>query len=110
MVGHPEVIVANGPPSHHRRLPWGCGHALQTALTERIRHSHPALTVGALGSSSLVEPGALVREVIFLCSALVPPIARPIPHRFSQFSRPAFFGRSFFWARIIKGRPFWSRF
>jgi hypothetical protein len=23
-------------PSHHRRLPWGCGHALRTALTERI--------------------------------------------------------------------------
>ena len=33
MVGHPEVMVANGAPSHHRRLPWGCGHALRTALT-----------------------------------------------------------------------------
>src|SRR5882762_2609020 len=32
-VGHPEVIVANGAPSHHRRLPRGCGHALRTALT-----------------------------------------------------------------------------
>jgi hypothetical protein len=100
LVGNPEVIVANGPPSHHRRLPWGCGHALQTALTERIRPSHPALTVGALESSFLVGPGALLRKVILLCSALVPPVARPIPHRSSRFSRSAFFCHSFFWALL----------
>src|SRR6266849_6885468 len=37
------------------------------------------------------------RQLIFLCSALAAHIARPIPHRSSQFSRPAFFCRSFFW-------------
>jgi len=62
IVGHPEVIVANGAPSHHRRLQWGCGHALRTALTERICHSHPPLTVGALESSPIVEPGAMVHD------------------------------------------------
>jgi hypothetical protein len=51
MVGNPEVIVAKSAPSHHRRLPWGCGHALRTALTERVCHSHPPLNVEALGSS-----------------------------------------------------------
>jgi len=62
MVGHPEAIVPNGAPSHHRRLPWGCGHALRTALTERICHSHPPLTVGALELSPIVEPGAMVHD------------------------------------------------
>src|SRR5437773_9186164 len=36
----------------------------------------------------------------FFCSALAAHIARPIPHRSSQFSRPAFFYRSFFWALL----------
>jgi hypothetical protein len=36
----------------------------------------------------------------FLCSALPAHVARPIPHRSSQFSRPAFFCRSFFWALL----------
>ena len=33
IVDHPEVIIAKSAPSHYRRLPWGCGHALRTALT-----------------------------------------------------------------------------
>src|SRR5712664_4880877 len=40
------------------------------------------------------------RQLIFLCSALAAHIARPIPYRSSQFSRPAFFCRSFFWALL----------
>jgi hypothetical protein len=36
VVGHPEMIVESGAPSHHRRLPWGCGCAPRTALTEHI--------------------------------------------------------------------------
>jgi len=40
----------------------GCGHALRTALTKRICHSHPPLTVGALESRSIVEAGAMVHD------------------------------------------------
>src|SRR6267378_8541585 len=36
----------------------------------------------------------------FLCSALPALIARPIPHRSSQFSRPPFFCHSFSWALL----------
>src|SRR5712671_2611471 len=31
MIGHPEVIVASGAPSYHRRLAWVCGYALRTS-------------------------------------------------------------------------------
>src|SRR5712672_391275 len=31
MIGHREVIVASGAPSHHRRLAWVCGYALRTS-------------------------------------------------------------------------------
>jgi hypothetical protein len=47
-----------------------------------------------------VEPVAIVTRLIFFCSALPAHIGRPMPHRPSQFSRPAFFCRSFFWALL----------
>ena len=66
------------------------------SIAERISHSHPARTVagatriehhcGTCGDSDATD---------FFCSALPAHIARPIPHRPSQFSRPAFFYRSF---------------
>jgi hypothetical protein len=40
----------------------GCGGAIRTALTDRICHSYPPLTVGALESSPIVEPGAMVHD------------------------------------------------
>src|SRR6266481_5627085 len=42
---------------------------------------------------------AIVTRLIFSVPLLAH-IARPIPHRPSQFSRPAFFYRSFFWALL----------
>jgi len=83
-------------PIHYRSLPSGCGHAPRTALTA----AHLPQPSGAHRRSTRIElprrtrsEGA--RQLIFLCSALVAHIARPIPHRPSQFSRPAFFCRSF---------------
>jgi len=46
------------------------------------------------------RPVAIVTRLIFFCSALPAQIARPVSHRSSQFSRPAFFYRSFFWALL----------
>jgi hypothetical protein len=43
-----------------------------------------------------VEPVTILTRLIF-CSALPAHLARPIPQRSSQFSRPTFFSRSFFW-------------
>src|SRR5712664_3027424 len=94
MVGHTEVIVQNGALSY-RRLPSSCGHALAT-IGERISHSHPALTVA--GASRVQHHCGTCGDrdaTDFFCSALPAHIARPIPHRSSQFSRPAFFCRSF---------------
>ena len=94
VVGHTEVIAQNGALSY-RRLPSSCGHALAT-IGERISHSHPALTVA--GASRVQHHCGTCGDrdaTDFFCSALPAHIARPLPHRSSQFSRPAFFCRSF---------------
>src|SRR5712692_10250595 len=99
MVGHTEVIAQNGALSY-RRLPSSCGHALAT-IGERISHSHPALTVA--GASRVQHHCGTCGDrdaTDFFCSALPAHIARPIRHRSSRFSRPAFFCRAFFWALL----------
>ena len=53
-----------------------------------------------LESSAIVGTVAIRGTADFFCSALPAHIARPTPHRSSQFSRPAFFCRSFFWALL----------
>ena len=71
------------------------------AIAERISHSHPALTVpGATRIEHHCGTCGDREANDFFCSALAAHIARPIPHRSSQFSRPAFFYRSFFWALL----------
>ena len=65
----------------------GCGHALRTALT--------------VGEATRIEPhrrtrSDRARQLIFLCSALAAHVPRLSPRRFSQFSKPTFFCRSFF--------------
>ena len=70
-------------------------------IAERISHSHPVLTVAG---ATLIQHHCGTcgdRDATgFFCSALLAHMSRPIPHRSSQFSRPAFFYRSFFWALL----------
>jgi len=40
------------------------------ALTERICHSHPPLTAGALESSPIVEPGTMAHDSSSFCVPL----------------------------------------
>ena len=70
-------------------------------VAQRISHSHPALTVA--GASRIQHHCGTCGDrdaTGFFCSALPAHMPRPIPHRSSQFSRPAFFCRSFFWALL----------
>src|SRR5260370_25140672 len=67
------------------------------SFAEPISHSHPELTVA--GASRVPHHRGTCGDrdaTDCFCSALPAHIARPIPHRSSQFSRPAFFCRSFF--------------
>src|SRR6266403_60763 len=100
MVGHTEVIAKNGALSH-RQLPSGCGHALYpqspSGLPTAIRRSPSQVP---LESSTIVKPVAIGTPLIIFCFALPAHIARPISHRPSQFSSPAFFYLSFFWALL----------
>jgi hypothetical protein len=64
-------------------------------IAERISHSHPPLTVA--GATRIERHCGTCGDrdtADFFCSALPAHIARPIPHRPSQFSRPAFFSTS----------------
>jgi hypothetical protein len=62
-----------------------------------ISNSHPALTVAGATRIEHHRGTCGGRDAAdFFCSALPAHIARPIPHRPSRFSRPAFFCRSFF--------------
>jgi len=70
-------------------------------IVERISRSHPALTVA--GATRIQHHCGTCGDrdaTDFFCSALPAHIARPIRHRSSRFSRPAFFCRSFFWALL----------
>src|SRR6266404_1636264 len=70
-------------------------------IAERIFHSHPALTVA--GATRIQHHCGTCGDrdaTGFFCPALPAHMSRPIPHRSSQFSRPAFFCRSFFWALL----------
>ncbi len=100
IVGHTEVIakystlrviknfhqIAVTHSSHNRRA-----HFPQPCCTHRRRcHSNRALLWNR-GDRDATD---------FFCSSLPAHIARPLSHRPSQFSRPAFFYRSFFWALL----------
>jgi len=96
MVGHPEssqtVLQAIS----------GDFHGLRSRTSNRADRAHLPQPSAAHRRSTRIEPHRRTRsdgarQLIFLCSALAAHIARPIPHRSSQFSRPAFFCRSFFW-------------
>jgi hypothetical protein len=66
-------------------------------IAERISHSHPALTVA--GATRIQHHCGTCGDrdaTGFFCFALPAHMSRPIPHRSSQFSRPAFFCHSFF--------------
>ena len=67
---------------------------------ERICHSHPPFTAEHSNRASSSNPERWCTTADLLCSALAALIARPIPHRSFQFSRPPFFCRSFFWALL----------
>jgi len=70
-------------------------------IAERISHRHPALTVA--GATRMEHHRGTCGDcgtADFFCSALRAHIVRPIQHRPSQFSRPAFFYLSFFWAPL----------
>src|SRR5271163_4834233 len=78
---------------------------LRSRTSNRADRAHLAQPSAAHRRSTRIEPHRRTRsdgarQLIFLCSALAAHIARPIPHRSSQFSRPAFFCRSFFWALL----------
>ncbi len=65
-------------------------------IAQRISHGHPALTVA--GATRIEHHCGTCGDrdaTDFFCSALPAHIARPIPHRSSQFSRPPFFCHSF---------------
>ena len=78
---------------------------LRSRTSNRADRAHLPQPSTAHRRSTRIEPHRRTRsdgarQLIFLCSALAAHIARPIPHRSSQFSRPAFFCRSFFWALL----------
>ncbi len=78
---------------------------LRSRTSNRADRAHLLQQSAAHRRSTRIEPHRRTRsdgarQLIFLCSALAAHIARPIPHRSSQFSRPAFFCRSFFWALL----------
>ena len=100
VVGHAEV-------NRQKRCPKSSATSIAlrsrtlARIAERISHSHPALTVA--GATRIQHHCGICGDrdaTDFFCSALPAPIVRPIPHRSSQFSRPAFFCRSFFWALL----------
>ena len=65
-------------------------------IAQRISHSHSALTVA--GATRIEHHCGTCGDrdaTDFFCSALRAHMSRPIPHRSSQLSRPAFFCHSF---------------
>jgi hypothetical protein len=69
---------------------------LRSRTSNRADRAHLPQPSGAHRRSTRIEPHRRTRsdgarQLIFLCSALPAHIARPIPHRSSQFSRPALF-------------------
>jgi hypothetical protein len=78
---------------------------LRSRTSNRADRAHLSQPSAAHRRSTRIEPHRRTRsdgarQLIFLCSALAAHIARPIPHRSSQFSKPAFFCRTFSWALL----------
>jgi hypothetical protein len=102
------------PPASNRRKrcsqPSGAtSMGVRPRTSNRADRAHLPRPSIAYRRSTRIEPHRRTRsdgarQLIFLCSALAALIARPIPHRSSQFSRPAFFCRSFFWA-LLQANP-----
>ncbi len=83
--GKPSRPVLRGPGG--RKAAWLLG-------SNRRKTQQP------LESSTIFEPVVIVARLVFFCSALPALMARPIPHRSSQLSRPPFFCHSFSWALL----------
>ena len=78
---------------------------LRSRSSNRADRAHLPQPSGAHRRSTRIEPHRRTRsdgarQLIVLCSALAAHIARPIPQRSSQFSRPPFFCHSFSWALL----------
>ncbi len=122
MVGNSAVIQERGYGNEQTKL-WACCRPYGTnrqercskssaisiglrsrtlaTVAERISHSHPALTLA--GATRIQHHCGTCGErdaIGFFCSALPAHMSRPIAHPSSQFSSPAFFCRSFFWALL----------
>jgi hypothetical protein len=87
----PEGLL---PPSHVAR------HATALWLDCRSPGSNRRKTQQKLESRTNFERVVIVARLVFFCSALPAHITPPVLHRSSQFSRSAFFSRSFFWALL----------
>ena len=108
--GRPRKLPDGRPPGSNRRKRCSKPSAatsmgLRSRTSNRADRAHLPQPSAAQRRSTRVEPHRRTRsdgarQPIFLCSTLAAHIARPITHRSSQFSRLAFFCRSFFWALL----------